>query len=321
MTSAPRFFVPIVGLAVMSSGCTATGSLRGSSPNPRYGLEGCALGPGDIPTAIRWTPAQRQAFESRARRGVVVLATDGCRVRVLDACHAPARYAYVAIPIRSDTRDVSSDRAARAQLPWVTGSIGGHASGASRFALAFTIVGSFEAARMDVSADELVGDCAGATHITARYDAGAFALRNEAGFDAQAGSWQGSAPGLGARSASRSEETVRTGYLDACAIAQGNAAPSSACSAVIDVQLAAITPARTPAPATPVGPPAPPSPLAVDTFASMTTAHCTRSCAGGDRSACAALTQRCAAGDIQACLDVANVTARLVLPPGIIAAR
>ena len=61
----------ILGLALVlgmaSSGCAAVGaSMRVSGSVDSGAIEHamCEIGPGNVPTAVRWTPAERQQLES-----------------------------------------------------------------------------------------------------------------------------------------------------------------------------------------------------------------------------------------------------------------
>ncbi len=257
----------IVGLALMlgvaSSGCAAatasmhaSGQLQATAPVHAA----CEVGPGDVPTAVRWTPAQRQALERAAHDGLVVLATDGCHVRILSGCHARGTYSYTGVPLQSDRRELSSGAGLGANLAVLGSSLGGNARGRSHYELDVAITGSFRADRPIVRVDELEGACAGANSVVASYDSGAFLLSRSDGYHAQASTGSPSTAGLRGYSGADESQLTRGGDIAACSTRHTDALPVPGCSAAVDVHLAPLAPALPPRPVSAPRPAAAPAP-------------------------------------------------------------
>lgn len=289
----------MLAVAVASSGCAAVGAsmhvsgrLAATAARPAA----CEIGPGALPTAVRWTPAQRQALESVARSGLVVVASDGCHVRVLDGCRARGAYTYVGVPLQTDRRELSSGAGLGGGVAILGSSLGGNAGNNSHYALDVAITGSYRADRGVVRVDELEGACAGATHVVASYDAGAFVLTHSDGFHAGASTGSASTTGISGYSGADESEVTQGGQLAACYQPASGAAPISGCSAAVDVHVAQLAPALPPVPQ--AAPQAAPTPLQPPTLA-----------------------QRCSAGESMACMVVAAKQLGQLVPPGMVSSR
>ena len=267
----------IVGLALLlgiaSSGCAAVGAsmhVSGSVDAGATAHAACEIGPGDVPTAVRWTPAERQQLESAARDGLVVISTDGCHVRLLSGCHARGAYTYTGVPLQTDRRELSAGAGLGASLRMLGSDLGGTTS--SHYQLDVATTGIYRADRSLVRTDDLSGACAGANAVVASYDAGAFELSQSNGYKAQGSTGSMATAGLHGYSDADESTVTRGGQLAACSRPHSDAMPVTGCSAAVDVHLAWIAPAlsprpvamRAPAPAPrPVAAPAPaPSPSA-----------------------------------------------------------
>ncbi len=245
----------IVGLALVlgmaSSGCAAVGASMRVSGSVDAGATArpvCEVGLGDVPTAVRWTPAERQALETAARDGLVVVSTDGCHVRVLSGCRARGAYTYTGTPLQTDRRELSSGAALGASLRMLGSDLGGGASGHSRYELDTATTGIYRADRAVVRFDDLSGACADANAVVASYDAGAFLLSQSNGYNAQGSTGSMSAASMHGYSGAKESTVTRGGQLAACSRPHSDAMPVTGCSAAVDVHIAPLAPALPPRP-------------------------------------------------------------------------
>lgn len=266
----------ILGLALVlgmaSSGCAAVGASMRVSGSVDAGATAramCEIGPGDVPTAVRWTPGQRQQLESAARDGLVVISTDGCHVRVLSGCHARGAYTYTGVPLQTDRRELSAGAGLGASLRMLGSDLGGATSGRSHYQLDVATTGIYRADRSLVRMDDLSGACAGANAVVASYDAGAFELSQSNGYKAQGSTGSMATAGLHGYSDADESTVTRGGQLAACSRPHSDAMPVTGCSAAVDVHLAWIAPALPPRPVALQAPTPAPRPAAAPVAAPL----------------------------------------------------
>jgi TPR repeat protein len=129
-----------------------------------------------MPLLARWTAAERDALEGAMRTGIAIVRADDCRgMRLLPECHARGHYGYLGQTPEAYPIDLSSDEELRVNAPR-GGAAGETGGGPLRVDVA--IVGRRATTRGLLSPEELIGDCAGATHYVqeARIGAAAIAL-------------------------------------------------------------------------------------------------------------------------------------------------
>lgn len=235
-------------------------------------------------SALDWDEPARQELEARVREGAVVVRAAGCGWTVLRGCSVASKYAYRALPLRRDRHNSGSEMG----MGVSTGPGVARSSGAVHDV---AIAGAFDLDRLP-SATELRGNCGGATHVLARYSAGAFQI--EGGNQKSAGV---SVYGAHAGAQQWSQSGRRVGKLEACEtrLAEG---PPVDCSALVDVELLPLSPASQPIAEHVTTP----TPMPVDACAGRDLTVCDLQCRSGSATACAALASRCAAGVLPACV-------------------
>lgn len=279
---------PLAALAVTLGGCS--GSFQFSSKTAAEGktAQACIPSHGSFQvSALDWDEPSRQRFEERVRAGVVVVRAEGCGWTVINGCGVAAKYAYRPQPLRRERHNAGTEMGmGMSSGPGVARSSGGVHDVA--------IAGAFDVGPLPATT-QLEGNCGGATHVVARYSAGAFQI--EGGQSNSAGV---SVYGAHAGSSNWSRSARQAGKLEACETRNaGGDAPPVDCSALVGfevVPLAAPVVAQAPAAA------AAATASPVDACANGDLAACDLRCRSGSATACATLTSRCAAGVLPACM-------------------
>lgn len=287
--------------ATQAMGCQASVGLgvRSTGTSSALAANTCAA-PGEPAPTFDWSPARRAAFDRAARNGVVVVQQRGCDWVVLEGCGV--REGTAGYQWQPAFRREANGAGSEGQMGLDVGGRGGGAvSQGARSGEEVVTVGVRELSA-DLTGADLVGACAGATHVVRHMEVGAFRVTNQSvsgnrvtvGFGGYATkeNWDG--------------KLHQEGHPERCVAASPSAATPAECSAAVSVAFAPIRPA--PAIAAPAALRAPASaatPLVVaagaPTCASGNAAQCTADCNAGDWSACSALTVLCARGNAAAC--------------------
>lgn len=282
----------LAALAAALGGCSGSFQFSSKTAADDRPAQACVPTQGSFRvSALDWDEAARQRFEERVRAGAVVVRAEGCGWTVLDGCSVAARYAYRPQPLRRERHNAGAEMG----MGMSSGPGMARSTGAVHDV---AIAGAFDLDHLPASS-ELQGNCGGATHVLARYSAGAFQI--EGGQSKSAGV---SVYGARAGSSNWSQSTRQAGKIEACATRNsGGDAPPVDCSALVDF---VVVPLAAPAVAAAVAAAAPsvaaPSPAPIDACTSGDVAACDLQCRSGSATACATLTSRCAAGVLPACM-------------------
>ncbi len=222
------------------------------------------------PLIVEWPDAARGRLEALLRRGVVAVHYSGCEMEVLGQCSAKGRYGYASFtPKRSNVKMRDADEL-YANIPAYAVKFEAALQKAGELNVSMTIVGRYEADHVGVRAEELEGQCEGATHIVNALTVGAFDFFAGADASLGAGVAAGNA-GAGAKSSSKRETLNQDGDAAACATSKrDDKEPPFGCGALIRIEVIPIIGARTeatarrsepikavdepPAPSAPAGP-------------------------------------------------------------------
>lgn len=199
----------------------------------------------DKPLIVEWPSADRTELESVAQNSVVVVAYDGCEMRVLSHCQGPGTYSYTAVTPKQETERIQTEDDLYAKIPMGAARFESKLATAGQLNVAMTMVGRYAAEQVQVGYGQLVGRCEGATHIIGGLTVGAFDFY--AGADATVG---GGAEvmdvGGGAQSTARRETITRDGDPAACHVEGNfNQNPPPNCSAMLRVEVIPIRGAPT----------------------------------------------------------------------------
>ncbi len=205
------------------------------------------------PLIVEWPSADRLTLENKIREGLVVVRYLGCEMQVLERCSVPARYKYLGATRSEDRVVIDDDDALYADLPVGAAKLEGTLERAGRLTVDMDLVGRYESEKAVVRADELQGDCRGATHFVYGVAVGAFDFY--AGADAAVGGGVGIG-GIGAagRSQAGRETLTQNGVEAACTKATiADASPPEGCGALVRIEVVPLGQPRAVLPACPAG--------------------------------------------------------------------
>lgn len=201
------------------------------------------------PMIVDWQPEQRGDLEVSMREGLVVVGYDDRGFRLLRDCHVNGTYGFMGMTRRERVVRLESADDVRANLPLgglgLAAKLGGELEHGATIDIAMVMIGKIRTTWKHVGPEDLVGNCAGATHVVQGATVGAFAVDKGEKSKARAVAEIFGAGGGGGTSSS---STVRVidGQLSDCA----QAAPDSPsapkqCGALIRVELLPIEKVKT----------------------------------------------------------------------------
>lgn len=205
-----------------------------SSPPPRAAD---ALGEADAALyAVDWPTSARTDLEATAARALAVVSYQPPGpVRVLPSCTAPGTYRFEAVTPKEDVVRLETREQISAALPFsapsLTARLEAGASEERVFDLAIVTRRRASAPALPVSTTDLHGDCAGATHVVASYQRGAFVLAERTRRDVASSVEVFS---LGARAGSQGNTLVSKSDGDPALCRAGS---DDACTALVKVAL------------------------------------------------------------------------------------
>lgn len=189
------------------------------------------------PLIVEWPSADRAALESQVKRGLVAVRYEGCEMEVLRRCQAPGQYRYTGITRKRDRVTMRDADELYANIPAYAAKFEGKLETAGQLNVAMTIVGTYESERPSVHADELTGECSGATHVVTALTAGAFEFFAGAEAEAAAGV-EAMGAAAGGRTRSQRETLNQDGEDAACEKATSkDQGPPEGCGALLRVEV------------------------------------------------------------------------------------
>jgi hypothetical protein len=189
------------------------------------------------PLIVEWPSADRQELEGKVRQGVVAVRYHGCEMDVLERCSVPVKYGYLGTTRAQDKVVMKDEDDLYANLPVGAARLEGKLQRSGQLTVDMNLVGRYEAQKVSVGADELQGDCAGATHFIYGVSVGAFDFY--AGADASVAGGVGvGGVGAGGSSQTTRETLTKNGDPDACAKAtSADKTPPEGCGALIRIEV------------------------------------------------------------------------------------
>jgi hypothetical protein len=153
------------------------------------------------PLVVDWLSTARGELEAivEEHRTVAVVAYEGCTMRVLSECAGPGKVAYVSYrSTKQDKLRITNADDLYANLPVGAASLEAILQRSGELDVDMTLVGQYESDATSVAQSDLMGRCAGATHIVKTVTVGAFDFH------------------AGAASSATPESIRRDGKIDAC---------------------------------------------------------------------------------------------------------
>jgi hypothetical protein len=197
------------------------------------------------PFVVNWAPTERTALETQAHDGPVVLAWDRATggVDVLGRCRFTAEpYRFVGSSHSRQTMTTSSKVDLGVHFPFAGPvNLGAKLEKFGEINVEYHTIGEYKLDVDKVRADDLEGECAGATHVVVALSVGAFKFF--AG-DSMGGRVEADVPmaaGVGGGAEQKSETLDAGGDPEACQAASRKAEePVDRCDSVLAIELMAI---------------------------------------------------------------------------------
>lgn len=240
-------FVTCLSL-VAFAGC-GTGA-AGNAVRPKETTAAEGLGEGTCreadssgePLVVDWKPEQRGDLELIMKENVAVVAYSCKGIKLLKECKVDGKYGFLGMSKKEQVVRLTSADEVKANLPLGGASIAGSLAGGSTLDVAMVMVGKVKTTWAKVSADDLQGECAGATHFVRGAMVGAFVMETGTKGEVKTAAQMF---GAGASGQSSSEKNVKNkdGDVSDCAKASPDdkKAPGQ-CQAFIRLELKAIAP-------------------------------------------------------------------------------
>lgn len=129
------------------------------------------------PFVVNWAPTDRTALETRAQDGIVVVAVHEGALELLPRCRVAGAYRYAAASHASQTISIETKADLGAQFPFAGPvNLGAKLDTHGRVGVEYHTIGEYKSDLDEVRAEQLEGDCKGASHVIASLSVGAFEL-------------------------------------------------------------------------------------------------------------------------------------------------
>jgi TPR repeat protein len=198
------------------------------------------------PLVVDWKPEQRGDLEVVMKEGVAIASYSCKGLKVLKDCKVDGKYGFLGMTKKEQLVRLQNEDELKANLPLagagIAANIGAEMQRGASLDVALVMIGKKKTTWAKVAAEDLKGDCNGATHFVRGATIGAFVM--ETGSKAQART-AAQIFGAGASGGSASAKNVRNqdGDPGDCAKSSPDAdKPPSQCQAMIRLELKAITP-------------------------------------------------------------------------------
>ena len=205
---------------------------------------------------------QRGDLELAMKENVAIVA-HSCKapLKLLKDCKVDGKYGFLGMTRKEQVLKLNNADEVKANLPLggigIAGSISGEMARGSTLDVAFIMVGRIKTTWVKVQADELKGECDGATHFVRGAMVGAFSMQTSTKGEVKTAAQMFGASGSAASSSAK-ESGNKDGDIADCAKSNpDDAKPPGQCQAFIRLELKAITP-KAAAPAAGAAPAAPP---------------------------------------------------------------
>ena len=221
-----------VGEAIRPTDHSATGALGGAAPScagsPKYAK----------PLIVDLDPDARVDLEATMKKGIAVVAYDCQSFRVLSACKLPdSAYEYAGVSRKEQVVQMNSMDDLHANMPINSAKLGAEVKSGRSIDLALVLIGRRSTTLAQVTREELVGSCDGATHFVQTATLGAFSMATgsvgKAAVVAEMFDYGGAA-----KSESERKAMNKDGSLDECRKSSPDSeTPPAECRAPLRVEL------------------------------------------------------------------------------------
>jgi hypothetical protein len=169
----------LASIALASAGCGGVPDVVASDPTVAQaeGKDEAAMCQSaydrENPLIIEWPGTEKVALESIAKRGLVMVRYEGCKLQILHRCEVKGSYGFDAVTVHRDTLEIKDDKDLFTRMPVHSSSLKGELASGKMLKLDYVLVGQ-QLAKGDPA--EMTGDCAGATHYVRTISLGAYEM-------------------------------------------------------------------------------------------------------------------------------------------------
>jgi uncharacterized protein len=224
------------GEAVRPKEQTFAGAMNESSSGPCRETD-----MGGEPLVVDWKPEQRGDLEVLMREGVAVVSYTCKQFKLLKDCKVDGKYGYLGMTKKEQVVRLTNADEVKANLPLqgvgLAANISAEMQRGATLDVALVMVGKVKTTWGKVAADELKGECDGATHFVKGATVGAFVMETGTKGEAKTAA---QLFGAGASGGSSSAKNVRNqdGDLSDCAKAAPDSPKAPAqCQAIVRLEL------------------------------------------------------------------------------------
>lgn len=246
------FALSSLGLLGVLEGCGVGGAGAAVRPKEATAAEGIGEGPcreadnGGEPLVVDWKPEQRGDLELLMKENVAIVSYSCKGFKLLKECKVDGKYGFLGMSKKEQVVKLNNADEVKANLPLggigIAGNVSGEMARGSTLDVAMVMVGKVKTTWAKVQADELKGECEGATHFVRGAMVGAFVMQTGTKGQVKTAAQMF---GASAEGASSSEKNVQNkdGDIADCAKAtpDDKKAPAQ-CQAFIRLELKAIAP-------------------------------------------------------------------------------
>ncbi|MBX3260560.1 MAG: sel1 repeat family protein [Labilithrix sp.] len=217
---------------------------------------------GAEPLVVDWKPEQRGDLEVLMKDSVAVVSYTCQGFKLLKDCKVDGKYGFLGMTKKEQIVRLNNADEVKANLPFagvgIAANLGAEMQRGATLDVALVMIGKVKTTWGKVAADELVGECDGATHFVKGATVGAFVMETGAKGEARTAAQLFGAGGSGGSSSSKNVRN-QDGDLADCAKAQPDSTKAPAqCQAIVRLELKSIVPKGAKAEAPPTEKAAPP---------------------------------------------------------------
>lgn len=234
----------IAAITAIAACTSCAAAPTGNAETPRYAPEdqtsARAAKATSKPLVLEWPAADRAALEAQRAHGIVVVRYAQHEMDVLRGCTVSSAYHYAAVTPKEEGLVFRTADELDAAMPIHAVRLEAKLRERKALSVAMTIVGMYESDGRVWRGTDLVGDCAGATHVVRALAVGAFEIAASAEVNAGASAKAGTMGAAVTHDEAR-EVLHRDGNKGACAKASPrDVGPPYDCGAPLRVEVVAI---------------------------------------------------------------------------------
>ncbi len=241
-----------LGAFTALDGCGVGGAGAAVRPKEATAAEGLGEGPcreaesSGEPLVVDWKPEQRGDLELMMKENVAIVSYSCKGFKLLKDCKVDGTYGFLGMSKKEQVVKLNNADEVKANLPLggigIAGSISAEMARGSTLDVAMIMIGKIKTTWTKVQADELKGECAGATHFVKGAMVGAFAMQTGTKGQVKTAAQMFGASASGASSSEKNVQNKDGDVSDCAKSTPDDKKAPSQCQAFIRLELKGITP-------------------------------------------------------------------------------